>query len=158
MICILVTWLHLRAGVSRSVSNTILKATQFIFAMIFQLIETALSSSGINASFPDLNIPQDVRTAYLHYFHEPEIIRTVCCPTCFSLYSRPAPLKCQWRESPRSRPCNTDLWKHENTSRGPKMVSKRLYSTQSFDSWLHFFLSRPIIVDSLGETFRQCGN
>jgi hypothetical protein len=158
MICILVVWLHVRAGVSRSVANTILKAFQFIISMTLQLIEATLHSSGINISFPDLTIPQDVRTAYAHHFLEPQIICTVCCPTCFSLYPQPAPIKCQWKESPCSRSCNTDLWKPKNTSKGPKMVPRRLYSTQSFDTWLQFFLSRKIIVDSLAETFRQRGN
>ncbi|KAF9455386.1 hypothetical protein BDZ94DRAFT_1327589 [Collybia nuda] len=158
MVCILIAWLHLQAGVSRSVANTILKAVQLIISMALHLIETALSSAGFTISLVGLTIPQDVRTAFVHCIHEPDIIRIVCCPVCFSLYSRPVPLKCQWKESPRSRPCNTDLWKHENTSKGPKEVPKRFYSTQSFDSWLEFFLARKVIVNALDETFRQRGN
>ena len=38
------------------------------------------------------------------------------------------------------------------------MVPRRLYSTQSFDSWLRFFLSRQIIEDALDESFRQRRN
>lgn len=33
-----------------------------------------------------------------------------------------------------------------------------MYSTQSFDSWLRFFLSRQVIEDSLRDTFRQRTN
>ncbi|KAF9462205.1 hypothetical protein BDZ94DRAFT_740824 [Collybia nuda] len=158
MICILVVWLHIWAGISRSVVNTILKAFQLIISMTLQLIEAALCSSGISIRFPDLAIPQDIWTAYARHFLEPEIICTVCCPTCFSLYPQPAPIKCQWKESPRSRSCNTDLWKSKNTSKGPKMVPRRLYSTQSFDTWLQFFLSWKVIVDSLAGAFHQRGN
>jgi hypothetical protein len=158
MICVLATWLHLRAGVSRSVANTTLQAIHLIISTTLQIVEAVLFSSGINIKLSNIKIPRDIRTAYTHHFTEPDIIRTACCPTCFSLYSSPIPYKCQWKESPRSRPCNTDLWKRKNTPKGPKMVPRRLYTTQSFDSWIRFFLSRPIIVDSLEETARRCTN
>ena len=38
------------------------------------------------------------------------------------------------------------------------MVPRRLYTTQSFDSWLSFFLSRQIIEDALDESFRRRGH
>ena len=38
------------------------------------------------------------------------------------------------------------------------MVPRQLYSTQSFDSWLRFFLSCQIIDDALDESFRQHRN
>lgn len=158
MVCVLVIWLHLRVGISRSASNTILQAIQFIISTMIQLIEVALSSHGIIIKLPKFKLPLDIRSAYGQNFPEPDIIRTACCPSCFALYSAPIPLKCQWKESPRSRACNTDLWKSQNTSRGPKLVPRRLYSTQSFDSWLRFFLSRQIIEDALDESFRQRRN
>lgn len=34
-------------------------------------------------------------------------------------------------------------------------IPRSLYSTQSFDSWLQFFLSRKSIEDSLDRTFRH---
>jgi len=34
------------------------------------------------------------------------------------------------------------------------MIPRRLYTTQSFDSWLRFFLSRDVIIESLEETLR----
>jgi hypothetical protein len=155
LISVLVIWLHLRAGVSRSVANTILRAIQFLISTTLQLIEVALSSSGINIKLSKIEIPRDVRTAYKHHFSEPDIIRTACCPTCFTLYSQPIPWKCEWKESSRSRPCNTQLWKYQNTRKGPKLVPQRLYTTQSFDSWLHFFLSRQVIEDGLIECFHR---
>ncbi|RDB18249.1 hypothetical protein Hypma_000606 [Hypsizygus marmoreus] len=68
MVCILVGWLHIRAGVSRSTANTILRAIQLIFLTTIHLIEVALLLSGVNAKLSDIKIPRDVRTAYrLHY-------------------------------------------------------------------------------------------
>ena len=87
MVCIFAVWLHLRAGVSRSVANTILRATALIISMAMQLVEASLRSSGILVNLSNFDIPQDVRTAYSLQFVEPDIIQTACCPTCFSLYS-----------------------------------------------------------------------
>jgi len=135
-----------------------LQAIHLIISTTLQIVKAILFSSGINIKLSNIKIPRDIHTAYTHHFTEPDIIPTACCPTCFSLYSSPIPYKCQWKESPRSRPCNTDLWKRKNTPKGPKMVPWHLYTTQSFDSWIHFFLSRPIIIDSLKETAWQCMN
>ena len=158
MLSTLVVWLYIRAGVSRSVANIILQSFQLIILTTFLLVETALLTSGINVKLSNIQIPKDVRTAYTHHFPEPDIIRTACCPSCFSLYSQPIPLKCQWKESPRSRPCNTELWKHQNTRKGPKLIPRRFYTTQSFDSWLQFFLSRQVIEDSLVQSYNRCMN
>lgn len=155
MISILVVWLHVKVGVSRSVANKLLQALQLILTTFLQLLEAALLSFGITMKLSDLKIPHDVRTAYQLHFTEPDIIRTACCPKCFSLIPRPIPWQCQWRASPRSRPCNAELWKTQNTRSGPKMVPRSLYTTQSFDSWLKTFLSRKIIEDGLKETFCQ---
>lgn len=153
MVCTLVAWLYIRAGVSRSVANMILQAIQLILTTTLYLIQIALSSSGVNVTFPGIELPSDVRTAYRLYCTEPEVIRTACCPQCFSLIPQPIPWRCQWKASPRSHPCNTELWKSQNTPSGPKWVPKSLYTTQSLDSWLQLFLSRKIIEDSLVETF-----
>jgi len=155
MICVLIVWLHIRAGVSRSVANRILHAIQLILSTTLHLIEAALSSSGINISLSKIVLPRDIRTAYRHHFSEPDITRTACCPKCFSLFPRPIPWHCNWRASPRSNKCNTELWKVQNTQHGPKWVPRCLYTTQSFDSWLRSFLSRPEIETSLEETFRR---
>ena len=153
LVCTLVVWLHIRAGMSCSVANTTLKALQLIIATTLYLIEVALCASGITIKLSGVKLPRDIRTAYRLNFREPEIIRTACCPSCFTLYSRPIPWKCTWKASPRSKVCNTLLWKKKNTSKGPKWVPQCLYTTQSFDSWLQFFLSRRIIVDSLQKSF-----
>jgi hypothetical protein len=155
MVAILVVWLHLRAHLSRSSANALLRAMQAILSMTLELVQTALLVSGFNVRLPGINIPCDVRTAFKLCSVEPEIIRTACCPKCFSLIARPIPWRCQWKASPRSRPCNAELWKLRNTQRGPKWVPKKLYTTQSFDSWLKFFLSRQVIEESLEQTFQR---
>lgn len=159
LISTLVVWLHLRAGISRNVANLLLQAIQLIISAILALVETSLVLSGVNMSLPKFKIPQDVRTAYRNHFTEPIISRTVCCPKCFSIFSSGGnniiPQKCQWKASPRSRSCNTNLWKLSSTPKGPKWVPKCLYTTQSFDAWLKVFLSRKIIDTSLEETFRK---
>lgn len=154
-ICLLVVWLHIRAHVSRSVANKLLRAIQFILTTTLSLVEAALGLSGINVLLSGIELPRDIRTAYQLYSFEPEIIRTACCPNCYSLFPQPIPERCQWKASPRSRPCNTKLWKIQNTRKGPKHIPHTLYTTQSFDSWLQFFLSRQIIETSLEEAFRK---
>jgi len=57
MICVLIVWLHIRAGVSRSVANRILHAIQLILSTTLHLIEAALSSSGINISLSKIVLP-----------------------------------------------------------------------------------------------------
>lgn len=155
MVCIFVVWLHIKAHVSRSVANRALQGIQLILSTMLHLVQASLALSGIHVQLPDITIPKDVRTAYGTYSVDPEIIRTACCPRCFTLYSQPIPWKCQWKESPRSRACNTELWTTQNTQKGPKSIPKCLYSTQSFDSWLHFFLSRQVVEDNLEKTFQQ---
>ena len=133
MVCIFAVWLH--------VANTILRAMALIISITMQLVEASLRSSGILVNLSNFDIPRDVRTAYSLQFLEPDIIQTACCPTCFSLYSQPILWKCQWKETRRARPCNTDLWKERNTPHGLKMIPRRLYTTLSIDSWLKYFLS-----------------
>jgi hypothetical protein len=74
MVCIFAVWLHLRAGVSRSVVNTILKATVLIISMTMQLVEASLRSSGILVNLSNFDFPRDIRTAYSLQFLEPDII------------------------------------------------------------------------------------
>lgn len=140
---------------SRSVANLILRAITLILSTTLHLVGIALLASGISIKLPDISIPCDVRTAYQRYCAEPDIIRTACCPKCFSLIPQPIPWRCQSKASPRSRPCNTVLWKSQNTSKGPKWVPKSLFTTQSFDSWLQFFLSRKEIEDGLIQSFHR---
>ena len=141
MISILVVWFYVKVGVSCSVANKVLQALQLMLTMILHILEAALLSFGATVRLSDLNIPCDVQTAYRLHFTEPDIICTACCPKCFSLIHHPIHWWCQWRASPRSHPCNTELWKTRNTRSGPKMVPLSLYTTQSFDSWLESFLS-----------------
>ena len=155
MVCIFAVWLHLRVGVSWSMANTILRATVLIISITMQLVKASLHSSGILVNLSNFDIPWDIQTAYLLQFLEPDIIQTACCPTCFSLYSQPIPWKCQWKETQQACTCNTDLWKERNTPHRLKMIPRRLYTTQSFDSWLKYFLSREVIIESLEETLRH---
>ncbi|KAF9471292.1 hypothetical protein BDN70DRAFT_977179, partial [Pholiota conissans] len=155
VICTLLVWLHVRAGVSRLVANKTLQGVQLILSMTLTLVEAALLSSGISVHFPSIDLPRDIRAAYQVCSIEPELVRTACCPKCFSLYPQPIPQVCSWKSSPRSRACNTKLWKVRNTRKGLKNVPCTLYTTQSFNSWLHFFLSRQIIEDALRNTFRE---
>lgn len=158
MICVLVIWLHNRAGVSRSVTNRILHGIQLIISATLCLVEAALASSGFTVKLGSIKLPHDIRTAYRLHCSEPVIIRTACCPQCFSLYSTPIPSRCPWKASPRSRPCNTELWMTRNTPKGPKRIPQRLYTTQCFDSWLQFFLSCQVIEDALCESFHARQN
>ena len=107
MISILVVWLHAKVGISCSVANKALQALQLIFMTILHILEAALLSFGATVRLSDMNIPCDVQTAY--WLHFTDIIHTACCPKCCSLIAHPIPWQCQWRASPRSCSCNTEL-------------------------------------------------
>lgn len=138
---------------SREAANIILKAIHFILSTIFNFLQVALALNGIQIKLPEIQIPHDLRTAYHIHSSEPDIIRTSCCPKCYTIYTGTIPLHCSWRESPRARVCNTELWRLQNFGRTPRSVPKTLYNTQNFESWLHFFLSRRSIEDHLEGTF-----
>lgn len=154
--CMLVIWLNLKAGVSRKTANIILMALHFIINTTFQLLQVTLTSNfGININLPKIHIPQDVRTAYQTLDHEPEIIRTACCPSCYQIYSGPIPWHCSWKASPRSKVCNAELWRLQNFGHVSRWVPRTLYNTQDFKSWLQFFLNRREIDNHLENTFHR---
>lgn len=98
--------------------------------------------------FGPLKLPHDVRSAMSALNLEPVIIRSICCPKCFHKYTlETLPEICARRETPRSKACGENLWTNRSTRRGPRIVPRCLYSTQDFESWLEFFLSRPGIED-----------
>ena len=78
MVCLLVIWLHSRAGVSRAVTNKVLQAIQVIISATLYLVGIALMSSGFAVKLSNVKLPHDVRTAYQLHCPEPEIIWTGC--------------------------------------------------------------------------------
>lgn len=157
MLCVMLgAWLNLHVGISRENSGIFLKALRFILATTIELIFGLLRLAGFKIKSPTLAIPQDIRSVYKHGL-EPEIIRTPCCPICYKPYSMDnLPDLCDWRKSPRSWPCGATLWKSVQLDDGTtKKVPKSLYATQSFESWLRFFLSRPQVEEQLEKSFQQ---
>lgn len=153
---LLAAWLNLHAGVSRNTANTVLKALQFILVITLHLVFGVFKSAGLVVDPPEVELPQDVRTIYKQGL-EPDIKRIACCPTCFTLYpaDSPIPTFCKWKRSPKAQACGTELWRERKTRKGVKRVPQRLYSTQSFESWLRFFLARADIEDHLEKSARQ---
>ena len=101
-------------------------------------------------------IPHDVRTAIAKLSLNPKIIRSICCPQCYSKYSLDhLPEICSRRETARSRPCGAKLWTTRSTPSGTRYVPCRLYSSQDFTSWLDFFLSRPGIEDLIDKSYNH---
>ena len=157
---LIVVWLSLGAGVSREAGNRISKALNFIMFTIVRLIQIVLAPIGIKAILSrKINIPGEIRTIYTHFELKPEILCVICCPQCFKQYTTGVvPLQCTWRHSPHSRPCGADLYVARHTHNGLNRVPKCLYTSQSFDSWLAFLLSRPQIDDCLHQTFAKLQN
>ena len=105
-------------------------------------------------SLPPFHLPRDVRSAMSFLSIEPNIIRSICCPNCFSKYNLDSlPQVCLRRETSRSKVCGEKLWTTRSTRAGPRIVPARLYSTQDFKSWLEFFLSRPGIEDTIDKSY-----
>lgn len=128
---------------------------KLILTTALGIVFALFQSMGYNSQVPNLDIPRDIRTIYSQG-PQPKIIRTVCCPTCYAQYPSDAvPTICKWQKSKRAKKCNTELWKDRKTPSGIKRVPRAHYSTQSFDSWLEFFLSRPHIEDHLHRTSQR---
>ncbi|KLO05421.1 hypothetical protein SCHPADRAFT_839425 [Schizopora paradoxa] len=155
LVCGLVVWMHVRAGVSRAVANTVLVAIRMIMTVTFSLLETAIAAHGVDVRFPAITIPRDVRTAYTRHFFEPKCIRYKCCPKCFKLYLGSMPDICTWRSSPRSEICGAKLWKERRTRNGTKKVPICQFSTNDPEPWFKFFLGRQIICDALRKTHQK---
>jgi hypothetical protein len=97
---------------------------------------------------------KDVRTAVSALSIDPVLIRSVCCPKCFAPYTPDnLPDLCTRRESPRSRKCGETLCMERMTKKGSRRAPHRLYSTQSFDSWLRRFLLCPRIEKAMEASY-----
>ncbi|KAJ7750592.1 hypothetical protein B0H16DRAFT_1419782, partial [Mycena metata] len=154
----LIVWLNLKASVSRETANTILKALQFILNTALELFQVALLAQGIRVQIPKLRIPRDLRTIYRNYTKEPEIIRTPCCPKCYTLYPslEKMPDTCTAKVSKKSRRyCKAELWRTQQFGKETKRVPITTFNTQKFESWLEWFLSRKSIEDYLAESYQR---
>ena len=153
----LLIWLNLKAGVSRETANTILKALQFILTTALELLQVALAAQGIPVQLPKLRIPSDLRTIYQNYSREPEIVRTPCCPKCYTLYPslEKMPEKCTAKVSKKSRiRCKAALWRTQRLGKENKQVPATTFNTQKFEPWLEWFLSRKSIEDYLAKSYQ----
>jgi hypothetical protein len=106
---------------------------------------------------PKFSLPHDIRTVMSVLSMEPNIIRSICCPRCYTKYAIvDMPQVCLHKETNRSKPFNEKLWTTGITKGGPRVVPCRLYNTQDFESWLEFFLSCPGIEDFIDKSYAHC--
>ncbi len=150
----LAAWLHLVAGLSRAATGHVLKVLQIVIQLAMLL--GALLANSPSASSNSFRLPHDVRTAINTLSIEPVIILSICCPKCFKQYKLDClPEVCLRRETRRSKPCLEQLWTTRVTACGPERVPRHLYSMQSFEDWLGFFLSRPGIEDLIDKSYQH---
>lgn len=132
---------------------------QFLLSSLLGLIQGALHTQlGTQIQLPKINIPKDVRTAFSRHFQEPKLIRTPCCPKCFTLYKAEdldSTDFCTHKDSPRSPPCNAILYREQRLGQTVKRVPATWFNTQSFRSWLEWFLSQRKVEDYLAATFNR---
>lgn len=143
MLKTLALWLYVCVGVSRATVNTVNAALHLILTALLAVIALALPGTMPPSLAPKL--PRDIRTIIADLQIEPEIVRNACCTKCFTSYALgDIPEFCTWRETPRSKACGERLLKQRRTRKhGTKLVPRTLFSRQSFESWLRFFLARP---------------
>lgn len=155
--CILVAWLSLYGGASRQVTNATLRGLKFIISAIITIFVVFVQSLGHEMATPIFKMPQDICTVYTRCGLEPHIIRTACCPTCFSSFPPGlVPSVCPWRKNPaRGTQCGEKLVRSRRTKTGLKQVPKTYINSQSFDSWLRSFLARPDIEAHLETSYQK---
>ncbi|TFK45356.1 hypothetical protein OE88DRAFT_1788760, partial [Heliocybe sulcata] len=153
----LVLWLHLHCGLSRRASTIALKVISIIVNMAFQLALSIRGPQSSGPGIPIIDIKHDVRSAMATLSIEPVLLRSVCCPKCFAQYSLDTcPDICHQRETRRSKECGEHLWTTRTGSNGgPCRCPRRMYTTQSFESWLTWFLSRPGIEDLIDKSYEH---
>ncbi|EAU88650.2 hypothetical protein CC1G_01023 [Coprinopsis cinerea okayama7 len=167
LISALGAWLILVARLSQAATRRVLKVVRILVALSIRLgilvgHTSALLEGHIRPEQPppldniDISLPSDSRTAISALSIDPTIIRSVHCPKCFTAYLLDGlPDICDYRETPRSRPCQEPLWATRATRGGPRRVPRRLYCTQDFASWLEFLLSRPGIEDLIDQSYNH---
>jgi len=151
-------WLHLACGLSRANADRLMKAIHLLISLAINfgrlLVKLQHPNLAVEMPLQTPLIPHDVRTAITTLSLDPKIIRSICCPKCYAIYSlNRIPETCGRRETARSQPCGAKLWTTRSTRSGPRRVPCWLYSTQDFDSWLEFFLSRPGIEDLIDKSY-----
>ncbi|KAJ6469929.1 hypothetical protein C8R45DRAFT_1078572 [Mycena sanguinolenta] len=154
----LIVWLNLKASISNETGNTILKALQFILNTALELLQVVLATQGIKVQLPKFRIPKDLRTIYRNYTQEPEILRTPCCPKCYTLYSslETMPQRCTAKVSKKSRiSCKAELWRTQRFGKESKQVPITTFNTQKFESWMEWFLSRKSTEDYLSQSYQR---
>ncbi|KNZ60832.1 hypothetical protein VP01_1494g2 [Puccinia sorghi] len=158
-------WLHLEAGVGL---NKCRIARDLVLKMMLKAQGTPSDQLGDSA------IPKDTRTILKRSLNV-KLEMLACCPSCYKLYHLPNfPSECNYRETPRSRPCGTQLFTMKNLFAGGSHQGKfrpqtfRLkvgqapiihrpicsFVTQKLGPWLKWFLNIPR-VESAIEDWRE---
>jgi hypothetical protein len=125
--CLIVAWLSLQSGISRDTANILLHLFKFIILTTLRLIKLALAAVDIKTSeLTELKMSLDIWTVYSQCQLDPTIEQIICCPKCFKQYPNGGPSHCNWCRSPRSRPCNTDIYTQHVTSSGWTLRSREV--------------------------------
>lgn len=121
--------LHTTTGVSR------IKIHHIITYLNHVMTYTADALGLVSTS--KIVMPLEIRSITKQLAIEPVLFQTICCPSCFSQYDITDPKSiCMYKESPRSRPCRTEL-------RNVKGKPIQLYSTQSLIAWISSMMQIP---------------
>ena len=122
IICTLVSWLHLSCGLSRAAAGKVLRVFQ---ATILAAIQLGMLMARSTSDPRIFSLPRDLRTAMSNLSIEPNIIRSICCPKCYTKYAlHSMPQVCSYRETPRSHRCGEDLWTTRSTRAGPREIGR----------------------------------
>ena len=122
-ICTLAAWLHLKCGLSRATTSRLYRFWASLCIQRWNLD----SFSQLRIPYGRIEITPPLFCAMSALDIEPNIIRSICCPKCFSKYSLDSlPQVCLQREVPRAKVCCEKLWTMRTTRAGPRLVPARL--------------------------------
>ena len=90
-VCTIMVWLHLACGLSCANADRLMKAIHLLILLAINfghlLMKLQHPNLAVEMPLPTPLIPYNVHTLITTLSLDPKIIRSICCPKCYAIYS-----------------------------------------------------------------------